>query len=103
MNVVTQSQLVLAQQWYAQCRALHEEWPWHTGDWACLAKEQPEEGDIYLVGYVWEGLLEVRSTGAAPSAATRPRAGRALLPAAELGARPHLAAPPWLGISLLHD
>jgi hypothetical protein len=68
VNVVTQSQLVLAQQWYAHRRALHEEWPWRTGDWACLAKEQPEESDIHLVEYVWEGLLEVRSTGAAPAA-----------------------------------
>lgn len=68
VSVVTQSQLVLAQQWYAQRRALNEEWPWHIGDWACLAKEQPEESDIYLVEHVWEGLLEVRPIGAAPSA-----------------------------------
>jgi hypothetical protein len=68
VSVVTQSQLVLAQQWYGQRRALNEEWPWHIGDWACLAKEQPEESDIYLVEYAWEGLLEVRPTGAVPSA-----------------------------------
>jgi hypothetical protein len=68
VSVVTQSQLALAQQWYALQRALHEEWPWHIGDWACLAKEHPEETDIYLVEYVWEGLLEVRPTDAAPSA-----------------------------------
>jgi hypothetical protein len=68
VSVVTQSQLALAQQWYALRRALREEWPWHIGDWACLAKEHPEETDIYLVEYVWEGLLEVRPTGTAPSA-----------------------------------
>jgi hypothetical protein len=68
VSVVTQSQLALAQQWYAQRRAVHEEWQWQTGDWACLAKDQPEESDIYLVEHVWEGLLEVRSTGALASA-----------------------------------
>jgi hypothetical protein len=68
VNVITQSQLVIAQQWYAQRGALHEEWAWHLGDWACLAKEHPEESDIYLVEYAWEGLLEVRSIDAAPSA-----------------------------------
>jgi hypothetical protein len=68
VSVVTQSQLILAQQWYVQRRAQHEEWPWQMGDWACLAKEQPEESDIVLVEHVWEGLLEVRSSGAAPSA-----------------------------------
>jgi hypothetical protein len=67
MTVVTQSQLALAQQWYAQVRARHEEWSWQVGDWACLAREQPEEGDVYLVEYVWEGLLEVRSPVAAPT------------------------------------
>ena len=68
VTVVTHSQLVLAQQWHAQRHALHEEWAWHIGDWACVAKEQPEEGDICLVEHVWEGLLEVRGTGAVPSA-----------------------------------
>jgi hypothetical protein len=67
VSVVTQSQLVLAQLWYAQRRAVDEEWPWQMGDWACLAKEQPEESDIYLVEYAWDGLLEVRSPGAPPS------------------------------------
>jgi hypothetical protein len=67
VSVVTQSQLALAQQWHALRQALHEEWSWRIGDWACLAKEHPEETDIYLVEYVWEGLLELRPTGAAPS------------------------------------
>jgi hypothetical protein len=67
VSVITQSQLVFAQQWYAQVRAQHEEWQWQMGDWACPAKEQPEESDIYLVEYVWEGLLEVRSLTALPT------------------------------------
>ena len=67
MSVVTQSQLALAQQWYAQVRARHEEWSWQIGDWACLVQESPEERDMYLVEYVWEGLLEVRSPTAAPT------------------------------------
>ena len=46
--------------------ALHDDWAWHIGDWACLTKEHPDERDICLVEYVWEGLLEVRVTGAAP-------------------------------------
>jgi hypothetical protein len=69
VSVVTQTQLALAHQWYAQRRALHEEWSWQTGDWACLAKDLPDESDIHLVNYVWEGVLEVRSTDAVPSAA----------------------------------
>jgi hypothetical protein len=67
VSVITQSQLVLAQQWYAQLRAQNEEWQWQMGDWVCLAKEQPEESAIYLVEYVWEGLLEVRSLMALPT------------------------------------
>jgi hypothetical protein len=67
VSVITQSQLIFAQQWYAQLRAQNEEWQWQRGDWACLAKEQPEEGDIYLVEYVWEGLLEIRSHAALPT------------------------------------
>ncbi len=67
MSVVSQSQLALAQQWYAHLPALHEEWHWQIGDWGCLAGEQPEESDIHLVEYVWEGLLEVRLLAAAPS------------------------------------
>lgn len=66
MSVVTQSQLVLAQQWHAQCLARHDDWAWHIGDWACLTKEHPEECDICLVEHVWEGLLEVRVAGASP-------------------------------------
>jgi hypothetical protein len=60
VSVVTQSQLVLAQHWYAQRRMLDEEWIWQIGDWACLVKDPPVEQDIFLVEYVWEGLLEVR-------------------------------------------
>jgi hypothetical protein len=67
MCVVTQSQLALAQQWYARLRARHEEWPWRIGDWACVAQEPPDESQIYLVEYVWEGLLEVRSPLAPPT------------------------------------
>ncbi len=67
MTAVTQSQLALAQQWYALMRARHEEWSWHIGDWACLAREHPEERDVYLVEYAWEGLLEVRSPVAPPT------------------------------------
>ena len=67
MSVITQNQLALAQQWYAQLHAQNEEWQWQMGDWACLAKEQPEERDVYLVEYVWEGLLEFRSRTALPT------------------------------------
>jgi hypothetical protein len=67
MSVITQSQLVLAHLWYAQVRARHEEWSWHIGDWACLVQDTPEERDIALVEYVWEGLLEVRSLSALPT------------------------------------
>ena len=102
MSVVTQSQLSLAQQWYAQRRALHEEWLWHIGDWACLAKEHPEETDIYLVEYVWEGLLEVRPTGRRSVDTTPARARRPLLSAPELGARSRVAASARLGFSILH-
>jgi hypothetical protein len=67
VSVVTQSQLVIAQQWYGQVRARNEEWAWHIGDWACLAKDPPDECDIHLVGFVWEGLLDVRCPNALPA------------------------------------
>jgi len=67
VSVVTQSQLVCAQQWYTQLRARNREWSWEIGDWACLVKDPPAEGDIHLVEYVWEGLLEVRSPSAPPT------------------------------------
>lgn len=67
MNLVTQSQLALAQQWYDHWRARHEEWHWQIGDWACFIKEQPEERDIRLVADVWEGLLKVCPPGALPA------------------------------------
>jgi hypothetical protein len=67
VSVVTQSQLALAQQWHSQRQALHEEWLWQIGDWACLAKDLPEESDICLIEYAWEGLLEVRPTTGFPS------------------------------------
>jgi hypothetical protein len=68
VSVVTQSQLVCAQRWYAQWRARHGEWTWAMGDWACLAKDPPDERDIHLVEYVWEGILEVRPITAPPAA-----------------------------------
>jgi hypothetical protein len=59
VSVVTQSQLALAQQWHSYLRARNEEWHWQVGDWACVIKEPPEEGDIRLVVEVWEGLLSL--------------------------------------------
>ncbi|MBI3328499.1 MAG: hypothetical protein HYZ81_17575 [Nitrospinae bacterium] len=77
MSVMTQSQLALAQQWHAHLAGRNDEWHWQIGDWACLAREHPEESDIRLVEYVWEGLLEVRPLHASPSdPPQRERAGR---------------------------
>jgi len=64
---VTQSQLALARQWYAHLAARSDAWRWQAGDWGCLAREHPEERDIRLVEYVWEGLLEVRPPDASPT------------------------------------
>ena len=77
VSVVTQSQLALAQQWYVHLAARNDAWSWQVGDWACVAREHPEESDIRLVGYVWEGILEVRALDASPSdAPQRERAER---------------------------
>jgi len=67
VSVVTQSQLALAQQWYTHLAARTDAWAWQVGDWACLAREHPEERDIRLVEYVWEGILEVRALEASPA------------------------------------